>query len=213
MMSMNIDWNAAIVAILALVVAVTLHEYAHALTEYLLGDMTARREGRLSLNPLAHIDPLMTLLLPLALILAGSPVVLAAAKPVPFNPQAVRGGRWGAALVALAGPLTNFALAAVFGGVLRLVPLTSPVAGLLLEMVVVNVGLGVFNLIPFPPLDGSRVLYAIAPPLRPLFDRLESMGILILFAVLFLGFSFIEPALGRVIEWVVRLVIPAGILP
>src|SRR5689334_16799120 len=96
---------------LALVLALTLHEFAHAWMGHQLGDTTARDQGRLTLNPLAHIDPFATLALPLLLMLLHAPV-FAAAKPVPFNPWAVRGGRWGAAMVALAGPFTNLMLAA-----------------------------------------------------------------------------------------------------
>src|SRR5471030_3333484 len=100
--------------LLALIVALTLHEFSHALMGHYLGDTTAKDQGRLTLNPLAHIDPFATLALPLLLILVHSPVVFAAAKPVPFNPWAVRGGRWGAAMVALAGPLTNLFIAVFF---------------------------------------------------------------------------------------------------
>jgi Zn-dependent protease len=210
---MNIDFNTVITSVLALVVAVTLHEYAHALAGYALGDVTAKREGRLSLNPLAHIDPVMTLAMPLMLILLGSPVVFAAAKPVPFNPWALRWGRWGAALVALAGPLTNLTLAVVFGLSMNLVSLSSPVAGLLLTMTVINAGLFVFNMIPFPPLDGSRVLYAAVPSLRDVLDRIESMGMIIMFVALFLGYSLISPVISGAVLGIVKLVVPAGILP
>jgi Zn-dependent protease len=209
---MAIDINYVITSVLALVVAVTLHEYAHALMGYALGDVTAKREGRLSLNPLAHIDPVMTLAMPMMLILLGSPVVFAAAKPVPFNPWALRWGRWGAALVALAGPLTNLLLAVIFGLAMNLVSLSSPMAGLFLTMVVINVGLFVFNMIPFPPLDGSRVLYAVAPSLRELLDRIESMGMVIMFLILFLGYSLISPIISGVVFWIVKLVVPGGIL-
>src|SRR6185312_46881 len=103
-----------IAQVIALVIGLTLHEFAHAWMGHYLGDRTAQDQGRLTLNPLAHIDPLATLALPLLLILIHSPVVFAAAKPVPFNPWAVRGGRWGAALVGAAGPLTNLLIALFF---------------------------------------------------------------------------------------------------
>src|SRR3954463_12463752 len=108
--------------LIALVLALTLHEFAHALMSHYLGDTTAKDRGRLTLNPLAHIDPFATLALPLILILLHSPVVFGAAKPVPFNPWAVRWGRWGAALVALAGPLTNLLLACFFAACYQLLP-------------------------------------------------------------------------------------------
>src|SRR5476649_2825616 len=128
--------------LLALIVALTLHEFAHALMGHYLGDTTAKDRGRLTLNPLAHIDPFATLALPLLLILIHSPVVFAAAKPVPFNPWAVRGGRWGAALVALAGPLTNLLIALVCSVWLHLVAGNSVVAFTVLgSIIAVNVGL------------------------------------------------------------------------
>src|SRR5476651_866632 len=114
-----------IAQLVALIVALTLHEFAHGLMAHYLGDSTAKDQGRLTLNPLAHIDPLATLALPLLLILIGSPVVFAAAKPVPFNPWAVRGGRWGAALVGLAGPATNLLLAVFFAICYRVLPFGS----------------------------------------------------------------------------------------
>jgi Zn-dependent protease len=130
----------------------------------MLGDVTAKREGRLTLNPLAHIDPVYTLGLPILLILIGSPIVFGAAKPVPFNPYAVRYGKWGAALIAVAGPASNF-LMAVFGAIwLRIFPIQGLGQQFLVMFVVTNLAFFLFNMIPFPPLDGSRVLYAIAPP-------------------------------------------------
>ncbi len=149
--------------LIALVMGITLHEFSHALMGHYLGDDTARLQGRLSLNPLAHIDPMMTILLPLFLIVFHSPVLFAAAKPVPFNPWAVRFGKWGAVMVALAGPATNFVLAIFFALCLRFLPISGAIVGLFVALVSVNVALGVFNLITFPPLDGSRLLYAVAP--------------------------------------------------
>ena len=200
--------------LLALVLALTLHEFAHGLMGYRLGDTTARDQGRLTLNPLAHIDPLATLALPLFLILIGSPVVFAAAKPVPFNPWAVRGGRWGAALVAMAGPATNLFLAVFFALWLRLLPYNSVTALLLGAMVVVNVGLFVFNMIPFPPLDGSRLLYAVAPPgLRDVMDRIERAGFVVLLVVMLFGYQFIARYVAEIVLFVVQLLVPGSLLP
>src|SRR5258706_15708276 len=141
-----------IAQLLALILGLTLHEFAHAWMGHYLGDTTARDQGRLTLNPIAHIDPIATLALPLLLILVHSPVVFAAAKPVPFNPWAVRGGRWGAALVGAAGPFTNLLIALFFALCFRILPF-SPTSALFFEaLIIVNVGLFVFNLIPFPPL-------------------------------------------------------------
>lgn len=200
--------------LIALVLALVLHEFAHALVGYWLGDDTARREGRLTLNPAAHIDPLTTLLLPLILILGHSPVVFGAAKPVPFNPWALRWGRWGAALVALAGPATNLLLAVIFGLYLRWVPVGVSGYQLLGDIVAVNTAFGIFNLIPFPPLDGSRLLYAIAPPaLRQLMDAIERAGIIVVLVILFLAYPFISPFIASITDWIINLLVPSAGLP
>lgn len=179
-----------------ILVSMTLHEAMHAYTSYWLGDDTAKAQGRLTLNPIAHIDPIMTLLLPLALTLAGLPP-FGAAKPVPFNPYRLKYGEYGAALVGAAGPLTNLVLAIgaavvirVFGGSLDYFILQ-----LLGFFLLVNASFFLFNLIPFPPLDGSRVLYALAPePVRRVMERIEAMGPLaILFFFLLFSAALAEP--------------------
>lgn len=190
--------------IIILLFSLTLHELMHALVSDWLGDTTARHQGRISLNPLAHIDPFMTLLLPALLILAGSPVIFGAAKPVPFTPWAVRYGKWGIALIAVAGPLTNLAIA-----VLLAVYLHFFYSAFLLQAISVNVAFFVFNMIPFPPLDGSRVLYAIAPPgVRDVMDKIESAGMVALFLFMFVGFRFIAPFMNTAVTSIMRVLIP-----
>jgi Zn-dependent protease len=197
--------------LLALVVALTLHEFAHALMGHYLGDTTAKDRGRLTLNPLAHIDPFATLALPLLLILIHSPVVFAAAKPVPFNPWAVRGGRWGAALVALAGPFTNLFLAIFFAICVRILPFSDVSATIFGAMIIVNIGLFVFNMIPFPPLDGSRLLYAVAPPqLREIMDRIERSGFVVLMFVMLFGYQLIAPYVAKIVIAIVQLLVPTS---
>ncbi len=195
--------------LIALVLSLTLHEFMHAWTSHYLGDMTAHREGRLTLNPLAHIDPFMTLFLPIALILAHSPVIFGAAKPVPFNPYAVRWGKWGAALVAVSGPLTNLFIAVFFALFLRLVSPAPWAINLFVTIIIVNIGFFVFNMIPFPPLDGSRVLYAAAPlGLRQVMDRIEQAGIMVFAIVLLLTFQFISPIITNITGHILQFLVP-----
>lgn len=195
--------------IIALVLSLTLHEFMHAWVSNYLGDQTARSQGRLTLNPLAHIDPFMTVLLPLALILAHSPVIFGAARPVPFNPWAVRFGKWGAALVAIAGPLTNLALAIFFALWLRVFSLHGWAIELFVDLITINVAFFIFNLIPFPPLDGSRVLYAVAPlGLRQVMDRIERSGIIIFAVLLFVLLPVLSPIIATLSKDILQLLVP-----
>ncbi len=195
--------------LIALVLSITLHEFAHAYVGAYLGDETARRQGRLTLNPLAHIDPLMTVLLPLFLILAHSPVIFGAARPVPFNPWAVRYGKWGVVLVALAGPATNLFIAVFLALWLRFFNLPPVAVNLLVTIIVVNVAFFIFNLIPFPPLDGSRLLYAVAPlGLRSVMDRIERMGIILFALLLFVLFPLISPLIARLSGELLQILVP-----
>jgi Zn-dependent protease len=186
--------------------AIILHEVMHGVVAKMLGDDTAERAGRLTLNPIAHIDPFGTIILPAILLFAGAPV-FGYAKPVPIDYRNLRSKRWGAVLVAAAGPLTNFALATISVVLLLIlaprddgsagVSIVHPITLMLQASVFVNIGLGVFNLIPILPLDGGRVLVGFLPlgAARAL-ARFESIGFLLLFALLyFRGFNL---ALGRV---------------
>lgn len=172
----------------------TLHEAMHGYVAYWLGDDTAKAQGRLTLNPIAHIDPFLTLLLPLALAAMGMPV-FGAAKPVPFNPNRVRYGEFGAALVGLAGPLTNFLLAFLSFGVFVIAgqPATTTALGLVLQLsVTINLGFFVFNMLPIPPLDGSRLLYAIAPDwARQGMEWVERYGVALVFFIILLAGSLV----------------------
>lgn len=173
----------------------------HAFTAHYLGDSTAHDEGRLTLNPLKHIDFLTTILLPFVLILLQMPPILAA-KPVPFNPYNIRFGEYGAAMVALAGPLTNLLLAVVAAGVLHMFNVATGTVGfqVIATFIQLNIGLFVFNMIPFPPLDGSRLLYAFAPdPVRRVMEQIESLGLMIFLLVLFVGYQFISPVISSII--------------
>ncbi|MBI2444334.1 MAG: site-2 protease family protein [Candidatus Magasanikbacteria bacterium] len=171
-----------------------IHEYAHGWTADQLGDPTARYAGRLTLDPRAHIDPWGTLLLPLLLWFGtGGRFLFAYAKPVPFNPYNLRLPRWGPALVGLAGPLANLLLAASFAIVLRLLPATT-FSAFLRIIVHINVVLMIFNLVPIPPLDGSKVLYALLPDSAHQFKlTLERYGFWLLLIFVFFLFDLIAP--------------------
>jgi Zn-dependent protease len=215
MAGMNYDVLGLVGTLVGLVLGLALHEFAHALMGHYLGDTTAKDQGRLTLNPLAHIDPFTTLLLPIFLMIAHLPV-FAAAKPVPFNPWALRGGRWGAAAVAAAGPFTNLLIALICSVWLHLVAEGSPAAFVVLgSIIAVNCGLFIFNLIPVPPLDGSRILYAVAPPaLREVMDNIERAGLMVIFGiVLLLSYTPIGMVLSRTIQGLTALLLPSSFLP
>jgi len=186
-----------------ILVSMTLHEAMHAFMGYWLGDDTAKREGRLTLNPIKHIDPFLTLVLPLMLAIAGLPI-FGGAKPVPFNPDRVRHDEWGAALIAIAGPLTNFLLAFVAFGIFVLCGLPQDGIGALLlhAAIYVNLGFFVFNIIPIPPLDGSRVLYALAPEfVRRGMEAIERYGIIFVFIIVLLLSPLIGAFMSSVIDF------------
>jgi Zn-dependent protease len=171
-----------------------LHELAHGIVAYWLGDRTAKDAGRLTFNPIKHIDPIMSILVPVMLYIMGAPV-FGGAKPVPVNHRNLKWHEWGMALVAVAGPLTNFLIAFIaflighFGGFIY----ESGLVGFIsTEIIFINLGFMLFNLIPIPPLDGSRVLYAIAPdPIRDFMHNIERYGFVIVYIlILVLGEIF-----------------------
>lgn len=172
-----------------------LHEYAHGWVADQLGDPTARYAGRLTLDPRAHIDAWGTILMPIILLgLTNGRFLFAYAKPVPYNPYNLKNQKWGPALVSLAGPAANLVLAVAFAGVFRLLPLTHPIAPFIEIIVYANVLLMVFNLVPIPPLDGSKVLFAIIPDsLANVRVFLERYGFWILIVFIFFIFKFLYP--------------------
>jgi Zn-dependent protease len=194
----NLGTQGIVFLIISLVLSVALHEAMHGFMAFRLGDTTAADMGRLTLNPLKHIDIYTTLALPLLLILAGQPPFFAA-KPVPFNPARVKYDEYGAALVGIAGPLTNFLLALVGAVLYHAVPAGGSAQFFALIFTEVNIGLFVFNMIPFPPLDGSRLLYAFAPePLQELMMRIESFGFLAILVFILLLFQFVSPVIVNI---------------
>ena len=183
--------------LLPVLIAITFHEAAHGFVARFLGDETASRLGRVSLNPLRHIDPFGTILLPALLLLARSPFLFGYAKPVPVNFRALRNPRYGMVLVAAAGPAMNIGLAIVAGLCFHLIvylPVTVAqwVALNLKNALIINVILAVFNLFPLPPLDGGRIAVGLLPNvLGKQLARLERYGMTIL-----IGFLIILPLLG-----------------
>ena len=202
-----------IVVLIVILLSMTIHEAMHAFTGYALGDNTAKEEGRLTLNPIRHIDPVMTILLPLIMVVLHAPV-FGGAKPVPFNPNRVRFGDWGAALVALSGPITNLVIAfiafgvGVFSGVINNAGTVQPtIFGLIISTTVsVNLGFFVFNMLPIPPLDGSRILYAVAPDgVRGVMQKIEQNGILLVMIVVVLFSDVIGQVMSGCIRAILRV--------
>ena len=209
---MGMDITYLTIVLVTILLSMTLHEAMHAFMGYFLGDDTAKAQGRLSLNPIKHIDPIMTIALPLFLAVMGGPI-FGGAKPVPFNPHKVRYGEWGAALVAIAGPLTNLLIAfVVFGvgvlsGVITSAGVETTLAGqIIITAVSVNLGFFVFNILPIPPLDGSRVLYALAPdPVKASMEYIERYGIFLVFGLVLIGASVLGQIMAGGINGILQL--------
>lgn len=198
--------------IIILIFSVMIHEIAHGAVANYLGDPTAKYAGRLTLNPISHIDLFGSILIPLLLILAKSPIIFGWAKPVPINPYNFRDQKYGQAKVALAGPATNLAIALVLGLVLRFLPnfLISPAFYTTLSYVVfINILLAMFNLIPIPPLDGSHILFTFLPEsFRSFKIFLSQYGFFILLIVIFFFLGWLFP----VIQFIYRLIVGSPLL-
>jgi Zn-dependent protease len=201
-------------AFICLIIAAVIHEVAHAVTAEKLGDPTARSLGRISLNPIKHIDPFMTIILPGMLVLANSPVIFGGAKPVPVNPSYFKNPRQGMAIVAAAGPISNIFLA-LFGfaalkllgiiGIISFFPefIAKFIIITLVQWILINIVLAIFNLFPIPPLDGGRIVTGILPRnLAIKYAKLEPYGILIVFALLFAGVmdSYLLPTVNFIMK-------------
>jgi Zn-dependent protease len=149
--------------VVIIIFSAVIHEVMHGVAADYLGDKTARYAGRLTLNPIPHLDPFGSVILPILLALGNSPIFFGWAKPVPYNPYNLKPGRFSEAIVAGAGPVSNLVIALVFGIIIRLQVLPLEIASVLSLIVVINVMLFLFNLIPVPPLDGSKVIEALLP--------------------------------------------------
>lgn len=186
---MSLDFVSIFIVLVIIVVSVILHELSHGLVAYWLGDHTAKEAGRLSLNPIKHIDPFMSILVPVLLYILKAPV-FGGAKPVPINKYNLKWKEWGMALVALAGPFTNLLIAFTSFIIGHFSGLIYGTGGqipefIFTELVFVNLGFAIFNILPIPPLDGSRILYAISPdPVRKVLSAIEPYGFIVVYALI-----------------------------
>ncbi len=188
-----------VIAFIVILLSMMLHELAHGWVAYKLGDDTAKTEGRLTLNPFKHLDPVLSVAMPLLLFLSGGPI-FGGAKPVPIDTRKLKHGVWGMALVAIAGPLTNFILAFLaflLGHFTGWLYDPGVLGAILTDFVFINLGFGIFNLIPIPPLDGSRVLYAVAPDgVRNIMEGMERWGIILVMILVILVPGWLSMIMG-----------------
>lgn len=196
--------------IAALILSIVIHEAAHGYAANWLGDPTARLAGRLTLNPIPHLDLLGSILVPGLLYLSGAGILFGWAKPVPYNPYNLKNQRWGEALVAGAGPAVNILIAVVFGLLIRFADVFSfgpaffTIAG---YIVYINILLAFFNMIPFPPLDGSKVLAAFLPlraqmRYHEIVNRIQQYGLIVTFLFLFIFINILWEPFSRLVNGV-----------
>ncbi len=204
-----------IITLSVLILSIVLHEVAHGYAANWLGDPTARLAGRLSPNPFLHIDPIGSVLIPGALYLTGAHFLFGWAKPVPYNPYNLRNQKWGESFVAAAGPLTNLLLAVIFAGLIHLAPMLG-LSEAFLEMagyiVFINILLAFFNIIPFPPLDGSKVIvpflpFGIAQKYRALTIYMENLGFIALFLSVFIFMQMLWKPFSHAVQWMFNLLV------
>jgi len=171
-----------------LLFSVIVHEVAHGYVALRNGDPTAKMLGRLTLNPVPHIDPVGTILLPALLLMSGAGIIFGWAKPVPVNPLNFRNYRWGEISVSAAGPLSNLALAVLFSYLLQLAPMNLGLTQMALWGVKINIFLALFNLIPIPPLDGSHIVSTLLPrDLARMYAYLEPVGFILILVLFYTG--------------------------
>jgi Zn-dependent protease len=212
---MHVDLQGVAIFLLVFLFSMSIHEMMHAFVADYLGDDTARLQGRRTLNPLPHIDPIFTLALPLILYIRHSSVLFGAAKPVQVNFNRLRYGEFGAALVGLAGPLTNLVIACLAAILFRDInpQLGSNLYSAFQIGIALNIGLFLFNSIPWPPLDGSRVLYAFAPrPLQELMESIERLGMFSIVILIFLVYPLVQGPLANLYASLIHALAPGLVL-
>ncbi len=186
--------------ILILLFSIVIHEVSHGFMAEYFGDDTARNEGRLTLNPIKHIDMFGSIVLPVILVLSKAPFLFGWAKPVPYNPNNLRDIKWGTFWVAAAGVLANISIALFFGLIIRFVPGVLPVSNnfyfITSSIVIVNLALAIFNLVPIPPLDGSKIFFTFLPDsLYAVTDFLERYGFILLIVFIIYFSNYLKPIL------------------
>lgn len=190
-----------IISILILIVSIVAHEVAHGVAALWQGDRTAKDAGRLTLNPIPHVDMIGSILIPAGLFLTGSPFLFGWAKPVPINPHSFRNIKYGEALVAFAGPLVNLILVTVFTLVLHFVPMSETYTLVCQSAILINLVLAMFNLLPIPPLDGSKILFAFIPrAYYKIRGFLENRNFFILIIIILLVWNVFEPVVWWIFE-------------
>ncbi len=196
------DQISPIFTIIVLIMSIVIHEVSHGYVAVLLGDPTPRLQGRLTLNPLKHIDPLGSIIVPILTSFSG--FTFGWAKPVEWNPYNVKNMRMGELLISAAGPLSNILIALVFGILIRYRMFDPTFLTLAAYIVLINLTLAVFNLIPVPPLDGSKILFSLLPPrLNYIRESMERYGILLMFFVAFVLWNAVNPIVVTLFKWIV----------
>lgn len=199
-----------------LIMSVVIHEFAHGYSAYLMGDDMARLSGRLTLNPIKHLDLFGSVILPLLLVLSQSGFIIGWAKPVPYNPNNLKNYKKGTFVVAISGVLANLLIAIIFGLFIRFalyvgVPISSPFFIISQIIVITNIVLFLFNLIPIPPLDGSKILYAFIPArFRHIENFLETYGVIGLIAFIIFIWKYFSPLIGILFKLIAG--IPIGLI-
>lgn len=190
----------SLITLAILIVSIIAHEVAHGIAALWQGDPTAKHAGRLTLNPIAHIDPIGSILVPIMCTILSPGFMFGWAKPVPVNPYNFRSQKWGEALVAFAGPLTNIIIALVFTGLIRFFTFGPAFVSFAVTAIIINIVLAIFNLIPIPPLDGSKILFSILPERWYRFKTwVEEKGFLISIVVVLIAWQFLMPIVGLVV--------------
>lgn len=203
-----------IITLTILILSIVLHEVAHGYAANWLGDPTARLAGRLTPNPIPHIDPIGSVLIPGALFIMQAPFLFGWAKPVPYNPYNLSNQKWGESIVAAAGPLTNLLLAFIFAGLIRLAPelgLSATFVEMTGYIVFINILLAVFNAIPLPPLDGSKIIVPFLPfglqqTYRGFTSYMENLGLFGLLIMVFIFMQILWKPFSDLVFWIFHII-------